>query len=162
MLADAVARLAAKAQAGLAGPLSAGQWAVLGGVVAIMAYAEGYRGFQRAFAPLVVVRARWLRDHPRLDRVALAPLFCMGLVGATGRRLLRSWGVVAMVVGFVLAMRLLPQPWRSMVDAGVVVGLGWGSLAIVGWAVAAGLGRPLPVRAAIAGRATDVAGDEIA
>ena len=30
----------------------------------------------------------------------------------------------------VLVVRQLPQPWRGIVDGGVVVGLSWGTLAI--------------------------------
>ncbi len=98
-------------------------WAALLFSVAYMAYAEGYRGFHLGFAPRVVARARHLRDNPRPAHVAAAPLFCMGFVHATRRRRLLTIGLTAMIVGFVLAVRLLPQPWRGILDAGVVAGL---------------------------------------
>ena len=36
-----------------------------------------------------------------------------------------------MIVGFVLVIPYLAQPWRGIVDAGVVVGLLWGLITIV-------------------------------
>src|SRR6188472_3999241 len=38
-------------------------------------YIEGYRAFQRRFAPRLVARALHLIDHPRPLHVALAPLY---------------------------------------------------------------------------------------
>ena len=49
------------------------------------------------------------------------------------------------IVGLVMAVRLLPQPWRGIVDAGVVVGLAIGITSIVHYTVVALLGRPLPI-----------------
>src|SRR5690606_10984444 len=43
------------------------------------AYAEGYRGFQRSFAPRVVCRVIHLARHPTPHHVALAPAYCMAL-----------------------------------------------------------------------------------
>ena len=34
-----------------------------------------------------------------------------------------------------MAFQYLPQPWRGVLDAGVVVGLGWGILSIVALAL---------------------------
>ena len=104
-------------------PLGAVQSAALAFSVVYMIYAEGYRGFHRGFAPRVVLRADYLRRHPRTIHTALAPLFCMGYIHATRRRRLFSYGLTAMIVCFVLIARQLPQPWRGIVDAGVVAGL---------------------------------------
>ena len=109
-------------------------------------------GFQRAFSPRVVARARWLRRHPRPLPALLAPLFCMGLFHATPKRLRVSWGITLMVVGLIAGVRHLPAPWRGLVDAGVVVGLSWGTAAILGWGLVALTGGALPV-------APDVPGD---
>ncbi len=41
-----------------------------------------------------------------------------------------SWSVSTGVALVVAAVKRLPYPWRNIVDAGVVVGLTWGSLSI--------------------------------
>lgn len=103
--------------------LNGWHWLALSVSVFYMAYAEGYQGFFKAFAPRVVVRASYLRQHPRVLHVALAPLFCMGFIHATRRRRIISFSVTSSVICLVLVVRLLSQPWRGIVDAGVVVGL---------------------------------------
>jgi len=91
--------------------------------VLYMSWAEGYKGFHLGFAPRVVARAAYLRAHPRPLHVLLAPVFCMGYIHATRRRKLLSFGLTSMILCFVLIVRMLPQPWRGIVDAGVVTGL---------------------------------------
>lgn len=110
-----------------------------------MAYAEGYRGFHRQFSPRVVARALHLSAHPRPLHVALAPLYCMGLIHATRRRLITSWAVTLGVVVLVVGVRYLPQPWRGIVDAGVIAGLAIGTASIVYFTLRAIRGEPLPV-----------------
>ncbi len=112
--------------------------------VVAMGYMEGYRGFQLRFSPRFAARALWLAKNPTLGRSLLAPFFCMGLFQATRRVLLVSWGVLVGVVLLVIAIRQLDQPWRGIIDGGVVVGLGWGLMASVFWLVQAARGRPLP------------------
>lgn len=63
--------------------------------------------------------------------MVLAPLYSMGLVHATKKRKIVSWSVTLGVAAIVAAVKRLPYPWRNIVDAGVVVGLTWGSLSIV-------------------------------
>lgn len=111
--------------------LSLPHWVLLTGSVLFMAYSEGYRGFQRAFAPRTVARARHLLNNPSTVQVVLAPLFCMGYFHATRRRLITSYTLTVMIVGFVLVARSLDQPWRGIIDAGVVVGLAWGVVSIL-------------------------------
>ncbi len=90
------------------------------------AYVEGYRGFQKRFCPRVVSRALYLRNHPRWWSVAFAPAFCMGLIYASQRRLMFSWGFTFFIVGIVSVMKRVPQPWKGIIDGGVVIGLVWG------------------------------------
>lgn len=103
--------------------------------VAFMAYTEGYKGFQRQLAPRLVARGFYAARHRRALWTALAPFFCMGLFHATRRRLIISWTIVIGVVMVVIAVRHLAQPWRGIIDGGVVVGLSWGLVAIL-WTLA--------------------------
>ncbi len=127
------------------GSLSGTGWALYGLSIAFNAYAEGYKAFQLQFSPRVVARAFHLARNPRPLHVALAPFYCMALFHATRKRLIVSWTVLLGVVTIVLAVRQLPQPWRGIVDAGVVVGLGWGCLAIAWFFARAARGQALPV-----------------
>lgn len=95
-------------------------------IVIFMAYAEGYRAFQQGFSPRVAARARYLLHNPTLLRVIFAPFFCMGFFHATKRRQITSISVTLGIVILVLLVRLLPQPWRGIIDAGVIIGLAWG------------------------------------
>ena len=123
------------------GELSPAHWVLYVVWVLFSMYAEGYRGFQKGFSPRVVVRALHLARHPRPIHVALAPLFCMSLFHASKRGLAVAWGVLGMVVVLVTLVRALPQPWRGIIDGGVVIGLGWGAVAIMVHALFALAGR---------------------
>ncbi len=128
------------------GAMNGLQAALYVGWVGVAAYAEGYRAFQRGFSPRVVARAVYLAGHPHPLRVLLAPAFCMSLFHANRRGLRVAWGVLAMVIGLVIIVHHAPQPWRGIVDGGVVVGLVWGQLAIVYFAVRALAGYPVAAR----------------
>lgn len=106
------------------------QWSLYISWVLFAAYAEGYRAFQGRFSPRVVARAIYLAKNPEPLRVALAPLFCMSFFHATRRGLVTAWTVTLLVLLAVIAVRQLPQPWRGIVDGGVVIGLTWGTIAI--------------------------------
>lgn len=98
------------------------------------AYAEGYKGFQRRFAPLVVARSFTLvpgKNGTRWYHFLLAPKYSMGMLHATRKRRFTSLGVALGVAAIVAGVKRLPYPWRNVVDAGVAVGLSWGSLSIL-------------------------------
>lgn len=114
---------------------------VLIGWVAIMLYSEGWRGFHRQFSPRVVARAHYLSRHPKPLFALLAPIYCMGLIHATRKRLLVSWILTLAIVMLVIAVKQLAQPWRGIVDAGVVAGLAFGVGSIVYFTVNALRGR---------------------
>jgi len=126
--------------------LSGFQWVALSLWVAFCAYSEGYRAFQLRWVPRVVARAFHLGQHPRPLHVVLAPFFCMGLLHATRRRLIISWSVVLLITLVVVLVRRLAQPWRGIIDGGVVVGLGWGLVALLVQATRARLSH-LPPKA---------------
>lgn len=96
------------------------------------AYVEGYKGFQLKFSPLVVSRSFTLSFSSPIHHLLLAPLYSMGLFHATKKRMIVSWSVSIGVAAIVAAVKRLPYPWRNIVDAGVVVGLTWGSISILG------------------------------
>ena len=131
LLGSAVFRLSPWALEALRMDLGWHHWAMMLVFVLFMAHSEGYMGFQRSFSPLVVARARYLWEHPTPARVLAAPLFCMGYFHARRRRLVTSYLLTVGIIGLVLLMRFLPQPWRGIVDAGVVVGLAWGLAALL-------------------------------
>jgi hypothetical protein len=123
-----------------------GMWHLVFAVLwtVFMAYSEGYRAFQLRFSPRVVKRALWLAQARRPWLALVAPMVCIGLVHATRKRLLVSWSIVTLIVCLIIGVRMLAQPWRGLVDAGVVVGLAWGVVAILGYTIHALRGRPVP------------------
>ncbi len=131
LLLFAIYRLAPMAFALGDSNLSLLHWSALTFSIVYMAYAEGYKGFHLNFAPRVVSRATFLGSHPRILHIILAPLFCMGYIYATRKRKLLSFGLTIMIICFIMLARLLPQPWRGILDAGVVVGLGIGIVSIL-------------------------------
>lgn len=113
------------------GGLTPPEWLALAGVSVFMAWAEGYRGFQRRFSPRVAARALHLYQAPGAWRLLLAPLFCTGYFGATRRLRLTVWIGTALIVGAVLLFNRVPQPWRGILDSGVLVGLCWGTVSLL-------------------------------
>lgn len=117
---------AAEAFAHELGPVHLGFAAVW---CAFMVYAEGWRGFHRQFAPRVARRASELPADPLW--MALAPVVAMGFVRATRKRRIVSWCLTLGIVGLVIVVRQLPQPWRGLVDLGVVLGLATGTASLL-------------------------------
>ena len=146
LLAQAIMRLTPKAiEPWLDGSLTTLHQALYVIAIAFMGYSEGYRGFQLRFSPRVVARAFYLGENPTPVRVVLALPFCMSLFHSTKRQMTISYALIVMIVLLVWGVRHLAQPWRGMIDAGVVVGLAWGSLAIVWFYFQALRGRPPPM-----------------
>ncbi|MFN3197260.1 MAG: hypothetical protein ACE366_02410 [Bradymonadia bacterium] len=128
------------------GPALTGfQWVLYVGFIVFNAHAEGYRGFQKGYSPRVVARSLYLAEHPKPLHVLLAPAFCMGLFYATKKRMIVGWVLITVIVGVIAAVRQLDQPWRAIIDGGVVVGLAWGAIAVVVFYVRGLMGRP-PLR----------------
>lgn len=144
LLGSAVYRLSAHAVTVFSYALGWYHWTCLVTIIVFMAYAEGYRGFQQRFSPRVAARARYLFAHPRAIFVLLAPFFCMGYFHATHRRKITSLSLTIGIILLVLAVRLLPQPWRGIVDIGVVVGLAWGILSLLVYSVLAFTAEEFP------------------
>lgn len=96
-----------------------------------MIYAEGWRGFHRAWAPRTAIRAHYLIHHPTVLRVLLAPLFCMCFFDASRKRKIVAWILTSFIVLLVVVVGYLPQPWRGLVDLGVVAGLCVGTASLI-------------------------------
>lgn len=141
LLAGAGVRLFGAALQAWEHPFNRLHWIALGANVLFMAYTEGYRGFQRQFSPRVVARAVHLSRDATIVQGCLAPAFCMGLFHASRRRMMTTWGLTAGIVLLVVLVRRTPQPWRGIIDAGVVVGLLWGVLSLLAFALRAAARR---------------------
>jgi hypothetical protein len=145
LLVYAAASLGAYAITAIEGGLTPWQWAALIVNALGMAWAEGYRGFQQKFSPRVVARAAYLHAEPSPLRLWLAPFFCAGYFDAVPRVRRTVWIGTALIVLAVLAFNAIAQPWRGILDAGVLVGLSWGTVSLLVQALAAVLGAPLRV-----------------
>ena len=106
-------------------------WLTLVVCVVFMAYSEGYKAFQLAFCPRVASRAQYLSKNPNLVHVILAPAFCMGFFYATKKRIITSTCVTVGVILLIVIVSQTPQPWRGLIDIGVVVGLTWGVVSLI-------------------------------
>ncbi|TNG02045.1 MAG: hypothetical protein EP297_01580 [Gammaproteobacteria bacterium] len=106
--------------------LSILHWFSLIAYVIFMAWSEGYKGFQQGYSPRVAARCLYLSQNPSPLLVLFAPVFTLGYFHATRRRLITSYVVTFVIIGLVVIIKLLDQPWRGIIDAGVVVGLAWG------------------------------------
>lgn len=131
LLSTAVVRLAPYALELTASSLTLGHWLTLVLFTLFMAYTEGYRGFYLHFSPRVVRRAAYLGNNAPVHHLLLAPLLCMGFFHATRSRMIVAWALTAVIVVLVLIIRAIPQPWRGIVDTGVVVGLTMGIASIL-------------------------------
>jgi hypothetical protein len=145
LLADAIYRLTPYALDLAKRPLDSIEIAALVGWIAFNGYSEGYRAFHLQFSPRVIARACALDANPRPLHVALAPLFVMGMIHATQKRLIVSWAITAFIVAIVIVVRMLDQPWRGIIDAGVVVALAWGIVSMLYYAGRAFAGHAMPV-----------------
>ena len=125
---QACVRLGARTVDALAMPLSGLEVALSLFWVLFNAYGEGYRAFQLRFSPRVVQRAHALAQPSEARYRWLAPLYCMSMVGAPRRSRIIAWGSVVLIALAVAIMSQVPQPYRGIVDGGVVVALIWGIL----------------------------------
>ena len=129
VLSFAVMRMFKQVSEGFQHPLEWIHYAVMIPWLFFMLYSEGYKGFQKGYSPRVAARANYLRDHATVLRTVLAPLFCMGFFHSTKKRKIVLGCLLVGVTTLVLIFQCIPQPWRGVLDLGVVLGLSWGILA---------------------------------
>lgn len=122
----AIIRLAPHAAEAFRSGLSLGTWVILLSWCSFMLITEGYMGFQKQFSPRFAARGLYLFNNPRLLHLILAPLFCIGYIHSTKKLKATVWllslGILVMVVG----VKHVAQPWRGIIDAGVILGLAYG------------------------------------
>lgn len=131
LLLYAIARLLGTVHESLLLPWHWYHYAALIVSVLFMAYSEGYRGFQRGFAPRVAARARYVRHNPRKRFVLFGPLFCAAYFHAARRRQITAIALTLGIVVLVALVRQVAQPWRGIIDAGVIAGLAWGVVSLL-------------------------------
>lgn len=107
-------------------PLNSMHWVVFIGFTAFMAHGEGYKGFQKKFSPRFAARCKYLSRNTTTLQLLLAPLFCMAYFHAPKRRVIATCALTVMIIIFIFTFRLIPQPWKGLLDFGVVLGLAWG------------------------------------
>ena len=129
ILSCAVFRMAGHVTEGFQYPLGVGHYAVMIPWLFFMLYSEGYKGFQKGYSPRVAARAHYLRDHATLLRTILAPIFCMGFFHSTKKRKIVIACLIIGITALVVLFQYIPQPWRGVLDLGVVLGLSWGIIA---------------------------------
>ncbi|MBI4651379.1 hypothetical protein HY745_08880 [Candidatus Desantisbacteria bacterium] len=107
------------------------QWVILILNVFFFTFVKGYLGFQRGFSPRVAARARYLKEHTVFINSILAPLFCMGYFKASRKRKIIAVSLTTAIIIMIILVRKLPQPWRGIIDFGVIAGLLWGIVSLI-------------------------------
>lgn len=133
----AIYRLAPKAQEAIQADLSLFQWIFLVSFALFMLVCEGYRGFQKKFSPRTAARIRYLYQNPTPLHTLLAPLFCMGYFYATKKTKIISTCLTLGIFLLVISMRFCPDPWRGIIDVGVVLGLSYGLISFFAFTIQA-------------------------
>jgi len=98
-----------------------------------MAYSEGYKGFHLSFSPRFAARVRYILHEGRGIELILAPIFCFGYFGTSRAKQIVALTLTLLLVGIVSLMHYIPQPWRGIIDAGVVLGLSIGIISLLYW-----------------------------
>ena len=96
--------------------------------IIFLGYAEGYKGFQLSFSPRVAQRLKLVFKNPSFVNVALSPLFCMGFFGISKKRMKITYILTITIIFLIIIIERISEPWRGIIDTGVLVGLSWGLL----------------------------------
>lgn len=119
-------RLSAYTIDSFAMPWNLFHWFVFIAWAIFMAHSEGYKGFQKQFSPRFAARTKYLLTKATWLQTLFAPLFCMAYFHAPRKRVVATWALTIMILSFIFAFRFVPQPWKGLLDFGVVLGLVWG------------------------------------
>lgn len=137
LLCFAIFRLAPYAVEALHSSLTLPQWLVLVTWCIFMIISEGGDGFERRLAPRIASRAQQIKENGDITAIILAPLYCFGYFRAPVRQMIVSYVAIALIVLAVVIVHQFSQPWRGIVDCGVVLGLAYGVIAIIAKCVSA-------------------------
>ena len=96
--------------------------------IIFLGYAEGYKGFQLSFSPRVAQRLKLVFKNPSFVNVVLSPLFCMGFFGISKKRMKITYILTITIIFLIIIIERISEPWRGIIDTGVLVGLCWGLL----------------------------------
>lgn len=130
LLGWAVLRLSPYTVEAIQSGLSTTQWLVLIIWSVFMLISEGHQGIGKGLAPRVAERALHVRQKGDWLEVILAPLYCFGYFRASKKRLIISYAAITLIICAVVIVHQFAQPWRGIVDAGVVLGLVYGGIAV--------------------------------
>jgi len=130
LLGNAIFRLGHISWQMFAQPMELVHWLALIVSLVFFGVFEGYRGFQQNFSPRVAARIHYLAANPTPVRVLLAPVFCMGFFHIQRKRQIITICLTLGIIALVQLVHMLEQPWRGIIDAGVVVGLSWGLISL--------------------------------
>jgi len=97
----------------------------------VMIVGKGYFALHRGFVPRVISRSEQIIKNGKLIDKIFAPLYCMGFFKAPRKRMIISYVMILFIVSFILSASRIPQPWRGIIDLGVVVGLSIGILSLL-------------------------------
>lgn len=131
LFATASYRLGERGVAVIRDGLGGWEWMALAGLTLVFVYGEGFLALDRKWVPGLMRRARELEDERSLVLRLLAPLYGLSLIGAPPAKLLPSWLGTLAIVGAILVIRVLPDPWRGIIDFAVAAALAWGLVAIL-------------------------------
>ena len=131
LFASATYRLGERGVAVIRDGLGGWEWTALAGLTLVFVYGEGFLALDRKWVPGLMRRVRELREERSLVLRLLAPLYGLSLIGAPRAKLLSSWLGTLAIVGAILIIRVLPAPWRGIVDFAVAAALAWGLVAIL-------------------------------
>lgn len=115
-----------RAEEALLNGLSTYQWVILVLYSLFMLYFEGYKGFQKKFSPRTAARVHYLYMNPRPLHALLAPFFCMGYFHAKRKVRIAAIAISTLILCVIFLMEYCPQPWRGIIDVGVILGLSYG------------------------------------
>lgn len=139
LLCFAIYRLVPYATEALRSDLSILQWIILCAWCIFMIASEGRDGFERRIAPRIAARAEQIKTNGDNLSIILAPLYCFGYFRAPLRQMIVSYVAIAAIIIAVIAVHQFSQPWRGIVDCGVVLGLAYGVVAILARCISAGI-----------------------
>jgi hypothetical protein len=126
----AIVRLAGRGILTVRAGLTPTEWATLVVLTALFVFTEGVRALQKRWGPHMIRRTARLAAEPHRWVRLLAPLYALSLIRAPAPELARAWIGLFAIIGAVLLVRALPDPWRGIIDLAVSAALTWGTLAI--------------------------------